>query len=129
MANMSLIISQRIENAKVKIRTQLDIPVRSNLVLRDEFVFSENEESLFGMIQSLKTVDAQSLKSVVQKVFMKQLEEDKSSKLIFGTKEINLEGVVSRGWLVENLLEGFKVNDEVFIVGEEFMKELRVKYQ
>lgn len=98
-------------------------------MLRDEFVFGEKEEDMVELRRMVRKTEGDSVQAVVDSVVMQSIANDLSSKFIFGTKESNLEGMISRGWSIENVLESFKVSDDLFICDEAYMRELRVKFQ
>lgn len=91
-------------------------------------MFGEKEEDLLILRQKIKSVSFEEVKNIIKKCLLEKIAEDKTSKFIFGLKNNNLEGFVSRGWKVENLLEDFQLFDDAFIIEEQTLEKIKREF-
>ena len=125
---MSFLIRHLLESSKIKTLEVLKPPKEIRQKLKNEFVFGEKEEDLLIFRQKLKSVSFEEVKNIINKFLVGKIAEDKTSKFIFGLKNNNLEGFVSRGWKVENLLEDFQLFDDAFIIEEQTFEKIKREF-
>ena len=56
-------------------------------------------------------VTGEEVLDVCKRYLMDRLEKDETSKVIFGSKDNNLEGIVSRGWKVDKFANDLSFNE------------------
>lgn len=97
-------------------------------ILKCEFFYGEKEEEIPKIRREIKQITSAEIQNVVHKFILEKIKIDNSSKIIFGLKDNNLEGLVSRGWRIENLFEGFHFADDFFIQSAENLQKIKKKY-
>ena len=103
--------SQRLfEIAVVRTLNQLQPDLLPQNKLFEHFYYNFTEQQLLSRRLKVFDVSKEDVIKVAEKYIYKAMLEDKSSKVIFGPKSANLEGLVSRGWRVEKYFTDISLN-------------------
>ena len=103
-----------LDSAKMTLFARLgDVRLKKQL-LQGYFVNGFGENELEHFHERCLAVEGSDVRNLCEDLFLYQLEEDLSSKVVFGGPDNPLEGFLARGWQVENFVEDLSIDPEKY---------------
>lgn len=101
-----------IDSAKLTLFSKLDEITLNKDKLVNWFLtgFSETDDEIFR--QQCLDVTQEQVKLVCEQYFLSAIQNNQTSKSIFGSSNNNLEGFVSRGWKIENFVKDLSLDPD-----------------
>ncbi|KRW98994.1 Metalloenzyme, LuxS/M16 peptidase-like protein [Pseudocohnilembus persalinus] len=112
-----------LEEAKVSIFTKLDTEVLPENKGEHLFVYELTDKMKKAYREAILGTTREQLVEATKKYLLDKLSEDQSSKIIIGQQDVNLEGLLKRGWRIERPLDDLSVQQDSYEqVKSEYLK-------
>ena len=110
-SSSKLISNEDVDGAKLLLFSKLDEVKRPERKGLNLFMYNIREADLNEFRRSCLETTAEDIAEVCQKYLKDPIEKDQTSKVIFGSKDNNLEGMVSRGWKIDKFANELSYNE------------------
>lgn len=94
-----------LDAAKLALFSKLDSTTKDRDKLVQFFLTGFSDELREKFRKDCLEVSGDEVKRVCEKYFLESLANDRSSRVVFGSPNNNMEGFVARGWKVENFVD------------------------